>query len=972
MAPLSLTSSSGSPSRPFPSNKNRQAASGTDGPSDNRNHNAKIPKNDDATGADNLNDNYYRSNNDEQKTHRRRPLQSNNNNNKSSSSGVLGIIGVLRVVVLASAIIFVFVCLLQSQHMKVKEDGRMDLKYHPGIDGDKWKVPGNAAAVAVAVADGLTTGESRGNGIIDIGSVPIAPYQVSPMLNAVNEEAKNSMPLPAYDYPSTGHSFQPEEFQQKLSQWRHETDRIQRRSYLAGQKKMLPYHEQQQMQQQHANKHNRFLTQQQSKKKAVERLSIPFMEQQVLFKSRNTWHLMVVILADDCFPHRLDKDHPNNSFPALGTIKDALQTDHADIVVYLPQQPQSTMFPVASGNAKLLHQTCQSKLTAILQSQYEDEIDSGKLQLVFGVVNPLAPRIEFDFHVKTSELLADYHKTKAETNYTIEQEKEFFLKARRKCEREQLRLEFDYSLGLDLAYLSELVFQYGDLMFILHSGTRLLPKYRVANKNGVANNSTTAAAVVAVDYGQKIVEQYELSQLRPQKDLLVRRFCYMSFMEQDQWLQLPTGNLTIDDAPPRYQSKLDLPTGIVMEQHGLYRFSMVLRSLLPYHKTTPTGLMMQYCKELLWESQIVQPIGPNIDLNGTEESEFPPALWYDATTQKDKKADLIAAPEVNPTLVQQIEHEQQRQQQTSSHLRVPPWVTVDNSQLGPQRDVTFNDVVEVPRRNDTALPKQKVTFVVPSATRPNGIKNQYVTFSLNQLFPLIRRDFLKADGSFDASVLLVICGNTQDELDDHQNGLLEYYGPEIKEGIVKIVSTNLETYPTLHNLPDNYGDPENRLRWRSKQNLDISSSFFAAKGKSEYVMLLEDDTGYRDKFTTTLKAMLNADTRNEESSTTNKAIALDAAAAHKETFRKHDFAQIHFGFGYSGVLIHDDDVLVYAVMHYVLMDEKPCDLLYLANYLQGQVLDQKFRWQLKRVLITHLGSVSSLKGKFQPVWGLKG
>lgn len=224
------------------------------------------------------------------------------------------------------------------------------------------------------------------------------------------------------------------------------------------------------------------------------------------------------------------------------------------------------------------------------------------------------------------------------------------------------------------------------------------------------------------------------------------------------------------------------------------------------------------------------------------------------------------------------------------------------------------------------------------------------------------------DGKFQANVLLVICGNTQEELDDHQNGIYYYYGPEIKEGILEVVATNLETYPSLHNIPNNYNDPENRLRWRSKQNLDISSSFFAAKGKSEYIMLLEDDTGYRDSFTPTLKAMIDANQQQEK-----MLVPTDTGfGPFEDDYRQHAWAQVHFGFGYSGVLIHDDDALVYATLHYVLMDEKPCDLLYLANYLQGKVLDQKWRWQIKKVLLTHLGSVSSLKGKFQPVWGLRG
>ena len=454
-----------------------------------------------------------------------------------------------------------------------------------------------------------------------------------------------------------------------------------------------------------------------------------------------------------------------------------------------------------------------------------------------------------------------------------------------------------------------------------------------------------------VDYGQAVIDQYEQYQQRGIKpDGLVRRFCYMSFLEQDRWMELPIVNIntTEADLPPRYQSKISLPTGIVLEKHGLYRLSMVLRSLLPYHKTTTTGLLLQYCTELLWEAQIIQPIGPNVELNGTEPSMFPPALFVDTTTTTQNKNDaVIMVPEVNPTLVQQIEHEQQRQLQASSHLDIPPWVTVKNSQLGPQQQTHRNDVVGMlPSRSNNIMneaenhnqqlqqepqqpEKQIVTFVVPTATRPNGIKNQYVTYSLNQLFPLIRRDFKREDGKFHASVLLVVCGNTQDDLDDHEAGLWEYYGPEIKEGILEIVATNLDTYPTLHNLPDNYGDPENRLRWRSKQNLDISSSFFAAKGRSEYLMLLEDDTGYRDKFTPTLKAIIQADKRQEATLAPDPTIVSKIVPEMPvDDFREHTFAQVHFGFGYSGLLIHDDDALVYGVLHYVLMDEKPCDLLY--------------------------------------------
>ena len=948
---------------------------------------------------------------------------------KQSKHGVVGILCALRSIVLGSGLLFVGVCFLQSRQAPTSLHNHslsLGSYYHPAHPGmlEGWKLAEHNSKLKGNgdTSLGGATGKSgrgslrknRNRGDYDTPQEPpLWPVFVPGGDQQNNHQSPLSPPDPLLDGNTaslhSGHSFRAQEFQQKLTQWRQQTGRIkQKSSLMGGPTQMIPYHEQYQRRQKHVTHQSRFLTQEfpdKTEQQPHPQLSIPFWDQQLMFKNRNSWHLMVVLMSDDCFPHKIIANQPktHNSqqqqqqqqfvYPSLGTLRDALQTNHADIIFYFPQLPQSTLFPEASRLAQQQHQMCQSKLTAIIQSEYALELERGQLQLVFGIVNPLPPRIKYEYHHKIPHTLAEMKK-KQPANMTETEFQETEDRMRHYFQRVQLQMEVDYSLGLDVAYIAELVYQYGDLLFLLQSGTRLSPRYRnqaqqqqsesARNATTTINNAqSTGEQKTPVDYGRIIVDQYERYQNRGQADLLVRRFCYMSFLEQDMWMQLPKPDTKKEDIPPRYQSKLLFPTGIVMEQHGLYRFSMVMRSLLPYHKESTSGLMLQYCTELLWESQILQPVGPNADLNGTEPADYPPPLWRDETEAvlnfivHDKD---ISVPEVNPTLVQQVEHEQQRQQQMSSHLTVPPWVTVDNSQLGPQRDTNVNHIVDMPRRDAVtnytkaeASPKKKrITFVVPTATRPNGIKNQYVTYSLNQLLPLIRRDFKLPDGTLEASILLVICGNTQADLDDHEAGLWEYYGPEIKEGIVEIVSTNLDTYPSLHNLPDNYGDDENRLRWRSKQNLDVSSSFFAAKGKSDYIMLLEDDTGYRDKFTPTLKAMMNADNKKENEFVPDPAISKAVISQPVDDFRQHAFSQIHFGFGYSGVLIHDDDVLVYAVLHYVMFDEKPCDLLYVANYLQGAVLDQRFRWQLKKVLITHLGSVSSLKGKIQPVWGLKG
>ena len=704
---------------------------------------------------------------------------------------------------------------------------------------------------------------------------------------------------------------------------------------------------------------------------APTKLKVPFADQQILFRKQNAWQLMVVVLVDDCIPHYDDGKPPTKGFPSLDTLRDVLQTQHADVVVYLPQVPQSTLFPEDTIIARRQQVVCQQKLTATIQTHFESAITQKQLQMVQGVVNPLPPRIKYDYN---HGYPLDYAKL-LEMKLNTEQLEKANTKLKDRLRKRQLQIELDYSLGLEFTYAAELAYQYADLLFFVRAGTRLRDEVSIKSHE--------------LDYGWMMIQHYEHFQQRLDRDLLVHRFCYQSFLQNDMRYQLPPTNASIpDDSPPQYQPDLQLPTGILMEKHGLYRMSLALRSLMPYHNRPTAGLLETYCKDLLWEAQILYPQSPTTP-NITDEdiSKYPPPLFEVPTKTKtsssnNARASASAQWNINDQVYVDID---QAKRQGQQRLRgsggpqeddlltsntIPSWVTVSNAQLGPQIQNTpdTSHLLQMAPATQKQLATQRqrlVSFVVPTSTRPNGIKNQYVTYSLNQLIPLIKRDFYNPNTKqYDALILLVICGNTQEELDDHQKGLWEYYGPEIQQGIIEIVSTNLETYPTLYGLPNNYNDPENRLRWRSKQNLDISSSFFAAKGKSKYIMLLEDDTGYRDKFSSTLKMMLQTDMRREAAQKT--------AATHKDDYMPHFFAQIHFGFGYSGVLIHDDDALVYAVLHFIFMDEMPCDLMYLANHLQGQILDQKWRWQLKRVLLTHLGSVSSLKGKIQPVWGLKG
>lgn len=77
------------------------------------------------------------------------------------------------------------------------------------------------------------------------------------------------------------------------------------------------------------------------------------------------------------------------------------------------------------------------------------------------------------------------------------------------------------------------------------------------------------------------------------------------------------------------------------------------------------------------------------------------------------------------------------------------------------------------------------------------------------------------------------------------------------------------------------------------------------------------------------------------------------------------WSQVRFSFGYSGVLIHDEDAFVFAMLHFLLYKEKPCDMLFqIADSVRnGEHKDHFLRWNKRQRFIRHLGKTSTLEGK---------
>ncbi|POI35054.1 hypothetical protein CIB84_001194 [Bambusicola thoracicus] len=64
---------------------------------------------------------------------------------------------------------------------------------------------------------------------------------------------------------------------------------------------------------------------------------------------------------------------------------------------------------------------------------------------------------------------------------------------------------------------------------------------------------------------------------------------------------------------------------------------------------------------------------------------------------------------------------------------------------------------------------------------------------------------------------------------------------EVQSGLLEIISPPASYYPDLSNLRKTFGDSEDRVRWRTKQNLDYSFLMLYAQPKGTFYLQLEDD-----------------------------------------------------------------------------------------------------------------------------------
>uniref|UniRef100_A0A8C1ULG7 Alpha-1,3-mannosyl-glycoprotein 4-beta-N-acetylglucosaminyltransferase A n=1 Tax=Cyprinus carpio TaxID=7962 RepID=A0A8C1ULG7_CYPCA len=183
-------------------------------------------------------------------------------------------------------------------------------------------------------------------------------------------------------------------------------------------------------------------------------------------------------------------------------------------------------------------------------------------------------------------------------------------------------------------------------------------------------------------------------------------------------------------------------------------------------------------------------------------------------------------------------------------------------------------------------------------------------------------------------------------------GLEKEFYTELNSGLLEVISPPASYYPDFSNLKETFGDSKERVKWRTKQNLDYSFLMMYAVNKGVYYVQLEDDIVAKPNYFATMK---------------NFALQLAT-----EDWMILEFSQL----GFIGKMFQAPDLNLIVEFIFMFYKEKPIDWL-LDHILWVKVCNPEkdakhcdrqkssLRIRFRPSLFQHVGLHSSLAGKIQ-------
>ncbi|OXB75138.1 UNVERIFIED_CONTAM: hypothetical protein H355_009712 [Colinus virginianus] len=261
-----------------------------------------------------------------------------------------------------------------------------------------------------------------------------------------------------------------------------------------------------------------------------------------------------------------------------------------------------------------------------------------------------------------------------------------------------------------------------------------------------------------------------------------------------------------------------------------------------------------------------------------------------------------------------------------------------------QRSSELNAILEQFRRAVAETNGISIVMGIPTVKRK--VKS-YLTETLHSLI-----DKLSPEEKLDC-VMVVFIGETDlDYVNNVVASLEKEFSTEINSGLVEVIAPPATYYPDLTNLKETFGDSKERVRWRTKQNLDYCFLMMYAQKKGVYYIQLEDDIVVKQNYFSTIK---------------NFALQLAS-----EDWMILEFSQL----GFIGKMFQSPDITLIVEFIFMFYKEKPIDWL-LDHILWVKVCNPEkdakhcdrqksnLRIRFRPSLFQHVGLHSSLAGKIQ-------
>uniref|UniRef100_A0A1B6KAN6 Alpha-1,3-mannosyl-glycoprotein 4-beta-N-acetylglucosaminyltransferase B n=2 Tax=Cicadellinae TaxID=33370 RepID=A0A1B6KAN6_9HEMI len=215
-------------------------------------------------------------------------------------------------------------------------------------------------------------------------------------------------------------------------------------------------------------------------------------------------------------------------------------------------------------------------------------------------------------------------------------------------------------------------------------------------------------------------------------------------------------------------------------------------------------------------------------------------------------------------------------------------------------------------------------------------------------------DSMTQEEEEDVLIVVFIAETEEEYVNQVANEVRDHFLEEVEVGLIEIIAPTTAYYPDWNTLRVTLGDSKERVKWRSKQNLDFAFLMMYAQPRGMFYIQLEDDILVKPQFVSTMKT-----------------IALERIA-NKQQWFVLDFCQL----GFIGKMFRCVELPWLIQFFFMFYNDKPVDWL-LDHVIHTKACnlekdnkqckkDKDELWiHYKPSLFQHIGTYSSLKGKVQ-------